>query len=157
VRGQVSFLPSQGGKNLRIAVCKDGYITPAIEGIHCLGSSFNEDMPDPGLRVEDHEANLRRLEAMPPGFASGMSPAMLDGRVAFRAMSHDRLPILGELAEKQGESTGLFACLALGSRGMTWAALAAEIIASRITGEPMPVERNLLKVLDPLRFRRKKF
>jgi tRNA 5-methylaminomethyl-2-thiouridine biosynthesis bifunctional protein len=157
VRGQVSLLPSQAGKNLRIAVCKDGYITPSIDGTHCLGSSFNEDMPDPGLRVEDHEANLRRLEAMLPGFASGMSPAMLDGRVAFRAMSHDRLPILGELAEKQGESTGLFACLALGSRGMTWAALAAEIIASRITGEPMPVERNLLKVLDPLRFRRKKF
>src|SRR6185369_782161 len=137
-----------------IAVCRDGYITPAIDGRHCLGSSFNEDTPEPGLRVEDHEGNLRRLEAILPGLAAGLSSAMLDGRVAVRAMSHDRLPILGELGERSGEANGLFDCLALGSRGMTWAALAAELVASRIAGEPMPVERNLLKVLDPSRFKR---
>jgi tRNA 5-methylaminomethyl-2-thiouridine biosynthesis bifunctional protein len=35
---------------------------------------------------------------------------------------------------------------------MTWAALAAEIVASRISGEPMPVEASLLKALEPSRF-----
>jgi tRNA 5-methylaminomethyl-2-thiouridine biosynthesis bifunctional protein len=108
------------------------------------------------MRTEDHVANLQRLEAMLPGFGDGITPEMLGGRVAFRAMSFDRLPVLGALADPRSQDTtgegGLFACLALGSRGMTWAALAAEIVASRITGEPMPVEASMLKALEPSRF-----
>ena len=156
VRGQVSLMRQRPGRNLRIAVCRDGYVTPAVHGMHCLGASFNEDMPDPDMRSEDHVANLSRLEAMLPGFGDGIAPEMLSGRVAFRAMSFDRLPVLGALSDPgladAADQGGLFACLALGSRGMTWAALAAEIVASRITGEPMPVEGSLLKALDPSRF-----
>jgi len=160
VRGQLSLMRQRPGRNLRIAVCRDGYITPAIDAMHCLGSSFNEDMPEKELRTEDHLANLRRLEAMLPGFGEGIAPEMLGGRVAFRAMSFDRLPVLGAIPDTQSPDTtgqdGLFACLALGSRGMTWAALAAEIVASRIAGEPMPVEATLLNALDPLRFLRER-
>jgi tRNA 5-methylaminomethyl-2-thiouridine biosynthesis bifunctional protein len=148
VRGQVSLLPEQDGMKLRIAVCREGYITPALDGVHCLGASFNEGMLEEGTRVEDHAANLRRLDRMLPGFGAGVAPERLDGRVAFRAMATDRLPVLGALSSEPG----LFACLALGSRGMTWAALAAEIVASRIDGDPMPVERDLLAALDAGRF-----
>jgi tRNA 5-methylaminomethyl-2-thiouridine biosynthesis bifunctional protein len=160
VRGQISLLRQRPGRNLRIAVCREGYVTPAIDAMHCIGASFNEDMADPATRSEDHVANLARLEAMLPGFGDGVAPEMLSGRVAFRAMSFDRLPVLGALPDAQAQDApagdGLFACLALGSRGMTWAALAAEIVASRITGEPMPVEASMLKALDPARFREKK-
>ena len=160
VRGQVSLMRARPGPKLRIAVCRDGYVTPAVDGFHCFGSSFNEDMPEPEMRSEDHLANLRRLEAMLPGFGDGIAPESLSGRVAFRAMSFDRLPVLGALSDPGLPATtdqdGLFACLALGSRGMTWAALAAEIVASRITGEPMPVERSLLRALDPSRFLQRK-
>jgi len=148
VRGQVSLLPERDHMNLRIAVCREGYITPARDGVHCLGASFNEGMLEEGARVEDHAANLWRLERMLPGFGAGVAPESLDGRVAFRAMSTDRLPVLGELPSEPG----LFACLALGSRGMTWGALAAEIVASRIDGDPMPVERDLLTAVDAGRF-----
>ena len=151
VRGQVSLLPARAGMRLRIAVCRDGYITPALDGMHCLGSSFNEGMLEESSRVEDHAANLRRLELMLPGFGAGVEPDSLVGRVAFRAMSTDGLPVLGELLSEPG----LFTCLALGSRGMTWAALAAEIVASRIDGDPMPVERDLLAALAVGRFERK--
>ena len=151
VRGQVSLLPEREDMKLRIAVCREGYVTPALDGVHCLGSSFNEGMLEEGTRVEDHAANLRRLERMLPGFGAGVTPESLDGRVAFRAMSADRLPVLGELPSEPG----LFACLALGSRGMTWAALAAEIVASRIEGDPMPVERDLLAALNVGRFGKK--
>ncbi len=144
VRGQVSLLPARECRRLRIAVCRDGYITPALDGMHCLGSSFNEGMLEESSRVEDHAANLRRLERMLPGFGAGVEPDSLVGRVAFRAMSTDGLPVLGKLPAEPG----LFTCLALGSRGMTWAALAAEIVASRIDGDPMPVERDLLAALD---------
>jgi tRNA 5-methylaminomethyl-2-thiouridine biosynthesis bifunctional protein len=156
VRGQISLMRQRPDRNLRIAVCRDGYITPAIDGAHCIGASFNEDMAEPEMRTDDHVANLRRLEAMLPGFGNGVTPEMLNGRVAFRAMSFDRLPVLGALSDPRSSDAagedGLFACLALGSRGMTWAALAAEIVASRISGEPMPVEGSLLKALEPSRF-----
>ncbi len=154
VRGQVSLMRQQPARTLRVAVSREGYVTPAIDGEHCIGATFNEDMPEPEVRTEDHEANLRRLESMLPGFGEGITPDMLGGRVAFRAMSFDRLPVLGAMPG-EGQA-GLFACLALGSRGMTWAALAAEIVASRITGEPMPVEAALLSALDPARFLKKK-
>jgi tRNA 5-methylaminomethyl-2-thiouridine biosynthesis bifunctional protein len=150
VRGQVSLLPERDGMKLRIAVCREGYLTPALDGVHCLGASFNEGMLEERTRVEDHAANLRRLERMLPGFGAGVVPESLDGRVAFRAMSLDRLPVLGALPSEPG----LFACLALGSRGMTWTALAAEIVASRIDGDPMPVERDMLAALDTGRFAR---
>ena len=156
VRGQISLMRQRPERNLRIAVCREGYVTPAIDGAYCIGASFNEDMAEPAMRIDDHVANLQRLEAMLPGFGDGVTPEMLGGRVAFRAMSFDRLPVLGALTDPAlpdtAEQDGLFACLALGSRGMTWAALAAEIVASRITGEPMPVESSLLKALDPSRF-----
>jgi len=160
VRGQVSLMRQRPDRTLKIAVCRDGYVTPAIDGAHCIGASFNEDMTETAVRIEDQVANLRRLEAMLPGFGDGIAPDMLNGRVAFRAMSFDRLPVLGALehpasADANGQD-GLFACLALGSRGMTWGALAAEIVACRITGEPMPVETGLLHALEPMRFLKKK-
>jgi tRNA 5-methylaminomethyl-2-thiouridine biosynthesis bifunctional protein len=160
VRGQISTLRQRLDRNLRIAVCREGYVTPAIDGAHCIGASFNEDMTVPETRTVDHEANLQRLEAMLPGFGEGITSEMLGGRVAFRAMSFDRLPVLGAIPDRSSQDSsggdGLFACLGLGSRGMTWAALSAEIVASRITGEPMPVEASLLKALGPERFLKKK-
>jgi len=151
VRGQVSLLPEREGRRLRIAVCRDGYLTPAQDGVHCLGASFNEDVLEEAPRIEDHDANLHRLEHMLPGFGAGLTPESLDGRVAFRGMSFDRLPVLGELAS----APGLFTCLALGSRGMTWGALAAETVASRIDGDPMPLERDLLAAVDVGRFEKR--
>lgn len=91
---------------------------------------------------------------MLPGFGARHVAGNLSSHVAFRAMARDRLPMLGALtASADGSDTrGLFACLALGSRGMTWAALAAEFVASRIAGDPMPLERDLIAALEPQRF-----
>lgn len=149
VRGQVSLFPAVGGGQLpRIAVCREGYVTPPVAGIHCLGATFNEGIFEPGLRMEDHAANFQRLQRMLPEFSAGVDTADFGGRVAFRAMSPDRLPLLGAVPGQ----TGLHVCLGLGSRGMTWSALAAEMVASAIAGEPMPLERDLLRALDAGRF-----
>ena len=62
-------------------------------------------------------------------------------------MAKDRLPVVGPLGPE-----GLFACLALGSRGMTWSTLAAELLGSQVCGEPLPLEQDLVAGLDPRRF-----
>lgn len=46
---------------------------------------------------------------------------------------------------------GLYAALAYGSRGLTWAALGAELLASQIDGEPLPLELELAEAVDPAR------
>jgi tRNA 5-methylaminomethyl-2-thiouridine biosynthesis bifunctional protein len=47
---------------------------------------------------------------------------------------------------------GLYACTGFGSRGITWAALAAQVVAASITGAPMPIEAGLLDSVDAARF-----
>jgi tRNA 5-methylaminomethyl-2-thiouridine biosynthesis bifunctional protein len=47
---------------------------------------------------------------------------------------------------------GLYACTAFGSRGITWAALAAQVVAASITGAPMPIEAGLLDSVDAARW-----
>ncbi len=146
VRGQLSYLPEH--LPLRLPLCGDGYVTPAINGVHCVGASFNEGMNDDALRVEDHAENLRRLRRIAPGFGGATEAAVLGGRVSFRSMSVDLMPIAGEL------QTGLFACVALGSRGIALAPMLAEFIASKLTGEPAPLADALAHAIDPNRFAR---
>jgi tRNA 5-methylaminomethyl-2-thiouridine biosynthesis bifunctional protein len=47
---------------------------------------------------------------------------------------------------------GLYVFTALGSRGITHAALGGELLAACITGDPAPAPASLLDALDPARF-----
>jgi len=149
-RGQVSMIRQRADRELSMPVCRDGYITPAMNGTHCLGASYDAASDDPHPRREDHAANLDRLERLLPGFGAGLDPAALSGRVGFRTVSPDRLPLAGRVP--LAGASGVFACLGLASRGLTWAPLLGEIIACCVTGEPAPVERNVLDWLAPQRF-----
>jgi tRNA 5-methylaminomethyl-2-thiouridine biosynthesis bifunctional protein len=70
--------------------------------------------------------------------------------VGFRCVSADRLPLIG--AFPNAAAPGLYGLIALGSRGLTWAALGAELVAGMIEGEPPPLESDLLDATDPGRF-----
>ena len=47
---------------------------------------------------------------------------------------------------------GLYVSVGHGSRGLLSAALSAELIASMICNEPLPVAKDVVKALDPTRF-----
>jgi tRNA 5-methylaminomethyl-2-thiouridine biosynthesis bifunctional protein len=70
----------------------------------------------------------------------------LQGRVAFRSVVPDRLPVIGEIGD------GLYGAYAYGSRGLLWAGLGGELLASLLEGEPSPIEKTLLSALNPERF-----
>jgi tRNA 5-methylaminomethyl-2-thiouridine biosynthesis bifunctional protein len=42
----------------------------------------------------------------------------------------------------------------MGSRGLTFAALCAELLAARVHGEPLPLEQRLARALDVARLTR---
>jgi len=46
----------------------------------------------------------------------------------------------------------LYTVSGYGSRGLTWSALAAELLACHLDDEPLPVERALVDAVDPGRF-----
>ena len=149
VRGQLTHLPAEGLRAPRLPLLRGGFVLPEIEGTVVIGASYDFDDPDPHQRAEGHAGNLERLERILPGAVRGLDPAALDGRVGFRAVTRDRLPVVGEVAP------GLYGAFAYGSRGLVWAALAAELLASIIEGEPLPLEGTLADALDPARFTRR--
>jgi tRNA 5-methylaminomethyl-2-thiouridine biosynthesis bifunctional protein len=162
-RGQVSHLPAAATPPLDVVVCKLGYATPVIDGCRVAGATLAYDDGDPDERTADHRDNLAKLDFILPGFASAIDPATLRGRVGFRPMSPDRLPIVGAVPDAVAASPntrlhnlarhpGLWCVQGFGARGIVWSALMADLLVSRIEGDPLPLERDLVDALDPGRF-----
>jgi tRNA 5-methylaminomethyl-2-thiouridine biosynthesis bifunctional protein len=124
-------------------VCREGYVTPAIHGRHIVGATFQRDDTDLAPRAEDDETNRWRLARLLPEWEARQLQAAC---VSVRAATPDRLPLVGRLA------LGLYASLGHGSRGLTCAPLCGELLASMVCGEPLPLPRDLVRRIDPLRF-----
>jgi tRNA 5-methylaminomethyl-2-thiouridine biosynthesis bifunctional protein len=145
VRGQLTYLPPI--RKLRAVLLRGGMVLPPVDGITVTGASFDLEDGDASVRADSHAGNLERLERIVPGAAHGLDAAALSGRTSFRAVARDRLPLVGAL-----ESAGLYGAFAYGSRGLLWAGLGAELLASLMEGEPLPLEAALVGALDPGRF-----
>ena len=176
-RGQTSSVavtrwPS--ADSVRLPVAGSGYLLPAVDGRMWFGATSQVDDADPQVRADDHHANVERLS----GLIGGLPPidiATLAGRTGFRWSSSDRLPLIGAVPlSAVGVSLGmeadaarsprpdqprfaprvpgLFVFMGLGSRGIAGSALGARVLASCVTGAPMPLEADLLDAIDPARF-----
>ncbi|QOY95045.1 FAD-dependent 5-carboxymethylaminomethyl-2-thiouridine(34) oxidoreductase MnmC [Massilia sp. UMI-21] len=161
LRGQVSHLASASLPALPLVLCREAYLTPAGGDITCAGATYDLD-DDPQLRIASHEENIARLRGLvsDPAAAAG---APLAGRVGFRCVAPDRLPLVGRLPDFGAAGAterlrdvprhpGLHALLGYASRGLIWAPLAAELLAAQLEGEPLPLETALVDALDPARF-----
>lgn len=162
-RGQVSLFDAPADTAPHVVVCRMGYVSPAVDGLRCAGASFDVDDHETGLRERDHLDNLAKLEAMLPGYTAAIDPTRLGGRVGFRPASPDRLPMIGALPVAGPPSpatslaaiarqSGLYVLSGFGARGLAWSALAGELLAAQIEGEPLPIERDLNEALDPARY-----
>ncbi|MCA8316838.1 bifunctional tRNA (5-methylaminomethyl-2-thiouridine)(34)-methyltransferase MnmD/FAD-dependent 5-carboxymethylaminomethyl-2-thiouridine(34) oxidoreductase MnmC [Burkholderia multivorans] len=170
VRGQLTLLPAAGASPLPCPAIGDGYAVPLDDGTLLIGATFEPDDVDPAIRVAGHAENLERVRRLLPGLIRDV-PALdtLRGRVAFRWVAGDRLPLIGPLADEAQavanaralsgakardlpRMPGLYGAFGYGSRGLVWAALGAELIASQLDGEPWPIERELAEAVDPARF-----
>lgn len=162
IRGQVTHVPAEMLPALPLVLCGEGYVTRPAQGICCVGASYDFDS-DPELRRASHDENLARLAQVLPQAAAGMGDVTLAGRVGFRCVSPDRLPLVGALPDHAApiggsrlrdvpRLPGLHGLLAYGSRGLIWAPFAAELLASQLEGEPLPIEQELVAALDPARF-----
>ena len=96
---------------------------------------------------------MARVAQLVPGLAGPLQAQLKAGQLSLwrgqRCVSHDRLPLVGP-ANAGGEN-GLWMCLAMGARGLTFAALCAELLAGRLMGEPLPLPKRLARLLDAQR------
>ena len=142
-----------------------GYALSLPGGHLAFGASAHAGDMEPALREGDQQQNLERLaqllgRELPPTLLADLP---LSGRVGWRSLLHDRLPLVGGLpaavpAQRAEQPRfwprhpGLAVCGALGSRGITWAWLSAELLAAQLCGAPWPLEASLAEALDPARF-----
>ncbi|MDR3100688.1 MAG: bifunctional tRNA (5-methylaminomethyl-2-thiouridine)(34)-methyltransferase MnmD/FAD-dependent 5-carboxymethylaminomethyl-2-thiouridine(34) oxidoreductase MnmC [Paraburkholderia sp.] len=172
VRGQLTLLDESPLASLRVPVIGDGYAVPLPGGVTLTGATYEVDDTDTALRDAGHVENLERVAHMLPGLqavATNAAAGAWRGRVALRCVTSDRLPMLGQLGDETAarrdaqrlsgawpldlpRAPGLYGAFAFGSRGLVWAALGAELIASQLEGEPWPIERELAEQVDPARF-----
>lgn len=153
VRGQVSHLPPRSGRALDVVVCGDGYVAPLPDGGQCVGATFEPNDATLAPRESDHAENLARVDRMLPGFADGISASALDGRVAVRTATTDRIPACGPLSTESDATSRAqpYLVAGLGARGLIWAPLMAEVLASELNDEPTPIERSLRHALRATR------
>lgn len=177
IRGQITYLPATAASSaLKTLVCSEGYIGPAVDGLHCTGATFNLKEETRELRVQDHSTNLANLRTPLPQLLAeweGLAVENLQGRVAFRCTLPDYLPLVGALPiEKTMEQDfaplrknaraaihktgsyhkGLFINIGHGSRGLAYTPLCAELLAAHINQEILPLPRELANALNPARF-----
>ncbi|WP_211442349.1 FAD-dependent 5-carboxymethylaminomethyl-2-thiouridine(34) oxidoreductase MnmC [Collimonas humicola] len=166
IRGQITHVDASLAPSIAPVICGEAYLTPPSGNICSVGASYDDDNGQ-ALRQDSQDGNLARLANMLPGWFTGQLP--LAGRVGFRCVASDRLPLVGAVPDNSGPCSvreaklkdlprfpGLYSLLGYASRGLIWAPLAAELLASQLEGEPLPIEADLAAALDPARFLLKK-
>lgn len=175
VAGQVSHIPTstQLGE-LRQVLCYDGYLTPQNPNNqqHCIGASYHRGQQAATYSGEDQQQNRQRLiDCFPQAeWAKEVDVSAGDARCGVRCATRDHLPMVGNVADYGSTLTAyaqladnpetavsapvyenLFMLGALGSRGLCSAPLAAEILASQMSDEPIPLDGETLAAMNPNR------
>nr|WP_301334731.1 FAD-dependent 5-carboxymethylaminomethyl-2-thiouridine(34) oxidoreductase MnmC [Variovorax dokdonensis] len=117
------------------------------------GSTYVRGDTSRELREAETLVNLDRLGELHPGAAAQAMAAHRQGLLrawaGLRCVSRDRRPLVGPAAPLDPQ--GPWICTALGSRGLSFAALCAESLAARWHGEPLPLQSALAEALDTRR------
>ncbi|MGR4869794.1 FAD-dependent 5-carboxymethylaminomethyl-2-thiouridine(34) oxidoreductase MnmC [Variovorax sp. LARHSF232] len=157
VRGQVLFGHVASSGLPPHPINGDGHLiagVPDDQGpLWLAGATYDRDSRDTGLREADTQANLERVAQLHATAAEILSAEQARGATqawaGVRCASGDRRPLVGPLDPLQPQ--GAWVCTALGSRGLSFAALCAELLAAHWHGEPLPLPAPLARALDTRR------
>lgn len=175
IRGQMTSIPmTQESATLKIPVCAEGHVLPAIKGEHYLGATYDLGASRADICANDDRLNLEKLDKISP--QSLWSETVKGHWVGVRASTPDYLPLMGPVVIKETFLSqyaslernanrwianevacypNLYAFAGFGSRGLTTIPLCAEWLAAMINKEVSGASRNLLQALAPSRFLRR--
>ncbi len=164
IRGTVTSYQVAEGHSLPCIICANGYATPVIDGEMLVGASY-ERIDDQGNVHADPISNLERLANISPRLAELCMNAPGIDRTSIRTATLDRMPHIGRALNTQASLTPgmsqlhqmprsdrIWILAGLGSRGLSFAPLAAEVIGRQMAGQSPPLGQRLLDCADPVRF-----
>ena len=156
-RGQVSHIDSTPELTaLKRTLCHEGYLTPEIAAQHCMGATFKRHDSDTAYRETEQTDNHQKLKKCITDKA-WVDNIVLNNQAhtAIRCTTRDHFPYVGELTDydslkksyDMNESAtypiaslpNAYLLTGLGSRGLCSAPLLAEVLASKINKESLPV------------------
>jgi len=166
VRGQTSWIRHPLINGLRTVLGGAAYAVP-FDGQALVGSTYDDHdavLPDP----ESDRSNARRLATCLGVDSDSLVAAARSGVLGFRWTAADRLPVIGECPDEAlawqyrndliknerlplPRLQGLYCVRGLGSRGLLWSTLAAELVVAALNGSAFALERDLLDAIDPAR------
>jgi tRNA 5-methylaminomethyl-2-thiouridine biosynthesis bifunctional protein len=161
VRGQLTYLPPEGFERLAACLCGNGYLLPNVKGRVVAGATYEPDDDDVATRDAGHAENLARVANILASALPKIDSSALTGRAALRAVTSDRMPLIGAIPAPANSAQNVvrakrlphaYCATGFASRGILWGTLAGEVLASQLEGEPAPVESDLLRAIDPARF-----
>ena len=147
VRGQVAWGPQDGAlASPPFPVNGHGHFIPGVPTdagpAWFCGSTYGRGDTDARVREADTAVNLERLSRLLPAVHTQLNTQEVRSWAGVRCTSRDRRPLVGEWAP------GLWVCTAMGSRGLTFCVLAAELIAAKLHHEPLPLTDRLAAAID---------
>lgn len=132
----------------RCVVGGEGYLLPAVDGWCAAGSTYAHGAAVSEVTVAGRQTIAGKLDGLlaPQAWDTSLVEDRLQpGWAGWRAVLPGRLPAVGPVPG----APGLWAAAGYASRGLTWAALAADTIAATLCGEPLPLERDLMAMWQP--------
>ncbi|MDT8409968.1 MAG: bifunctional tRNA (5-methylaminomethyl-2-thiouridine)(34)-methyltransferase MnmD/FAD-dependent 5-carboxymethylaminomethyl-2-thiouridine(34) oxidoreductase MnmC [Wenzhouxiangellaceae bacterium] len=155
LRGQVTECrATAASRQWARARCTSGYVTPAIDGIHCVGASFDPRGTDQQPIDADDVANLEMLGKWLPRHWQELGGANIEvtgRRVGFRCQTRDFLPAAGPAGGVNDDRQLMFN-IGHGSRGIAGTPLIADLLVDYLSQTPLPVDEAIRSALDPQRF-----
>jgi len=174
VAGQTTEFKHHELSKLKTIVCAEAYVPPASNGKMITGASFHPNQEHISLSDEDHNHNLNKLAGLfDQNTVLPTDVEIEGGHAAIRCATRDYLPLVGAAPNTANLSDtfarlkdnknakidalgdydeGIWILAGLGSRGLSYAPLCAEILVSAMTSQPPPVGRELCQALSPARF-----
>ena len=127
---------------------------PTPSGLRWYVGATYEDSRLEAPNLDDHHAsNLSKLARLLPDVAQQLAPRFdnhdVQSWTGTRCVSTDRMPVVGPL--QSGPQPSLWISAAMGSRGLSFAFLCAELLAARLHAEPLPIEASLAASLNATR------
>lgn len=118
-----------------------------------MGSTYQPETQAERTDFANQSRNFEHFEQLLPTLAAQLadefSAPTLHSWKGMRCVTADRLPAVGPL--DHSDQPGLWLCAGMGSRGLSFSVLCAELLAAHFGAEPLPIDTKLARSLDALR------
>jgi tRNA 5-methylaminomethyl-2-thiouridine biosynthesis bifunctional protein len=169
VRDQLDFFAANiASQHLKTIICSDHYLSPAIDCVHAIGTTYAPNNLNAEISAADTQSNLYALKKISPEIFQKIDPKTISSRVAFRSQTLDYRPLAGQVLDEEKLQKnpprynanpadlpwlrGLYVNAGHGSKGMITAPICGELIANLITKTDLSIDARLASSMSPSRF-----